>query len=207
MLTQRHPATLHARARQEGAVLVVALVVLLLVTLAGIALMRSVDTTTLVAGNLAFQQAATRAADAGVERAIATLQQLAADGQLDASDSTNSYFATLRSNDSPDPAVPARRDWPTLWANSIAPNIAAPAMDNLGNAVEFAIHRQCTNAAPANAGGDCVTAPGQPTSSGSSEDSNDIQIKGDPGRVYYRITVRVTGPRRTESYVQVHVAM
>jgi hypothetical protein len=103
--------------------------------------------------------------------------------------------------------VPARRDWPTLWANSIAPNIAAAQTDDLGNAIEFAIHRQCLNAAPPNAGGGCVAAPGQPTSLGSSEDSNDIQVNGDPGRVYYRITVRVTGPRRTESYVQVHVAM
>lgn len=196
------------RASQQGMVLVMALIVLVLVTLAGLSMMRSVDTTTLVAGNLAFQQAATRASDLGIERAIGVLQTLAAGGQLNTSDATNSYFATMRNTDSPDPTVSARRDWPTLWENAIKDNVAPAVNDTTtGNSVQFAIHRLCANASPPNAGGNCVTAPGQITSAGSSEDSNELQVQGSQTRVYYRITVRVIGPRRTESYVQAHVAM
>jgi Tfp pilus assembly protein PilX len=209
MLNRRSSSFRRARrASQQGMVLVMALIVLVLVTLAGLSMMRSVDTTTLVAGNLAFQQAATRASDLGIERAVGVLQTLAAGGQLNTSDATNSYFATMRTTDSPDPTVPGRRDWPTLWENAIKDNVAPAVNDTTtGNSVQFAIHRLCANASPPNAGGNCVTAPGQITSAGSSEDSNELQVQGSQTRVYYRITVRVIGPRRTESYVQAHVAM
>ncbi len=193
--------------RQEGLVLVMALIVLVLVTLAGLSMIRSVDTTTLVAGNLAFQQAATRTSDRGVEAAVATLQTLSTGNALAVNDQTNSYFATMSAVDSPDPAVAARKDWPTLWANRFAANAAPAVSDGDGNDIQYVIHRLCANAAPSNAGGNCVTTPGQATGAGSGEDSNEVQVQGSGNRVYYRITVRVTGPRRTESYVQAHVAM
>src|SRR5262249_39720144 len=71
MLTSRQAV---GRARERGVVLMVALIVLVAMTLAGIALMRSVDTTTLIAGNLAFQQSATNGGDIGTETAIAWLE-------------------------------------------------------------------------------------------------------------------------------------
>ena len=50
----------HRRRRtraQQGVILFIALIVLVAMSLAGIALMRSVDTNVLIAGNLAFRQA------------------------------------------------------------------------------------------------------------------------------------------------------
>ena len=61
------------RARQAGVVLMMALIVLVAMTLAGIALVRSVDTSNIIAGNLAFKQAATNSGDTGVEAAAAWL--------------------------------------------------------------------------------------------------------------------------------------
>ena len=58
-----------ARPAQSGMVLIVTLIVLAAMTLAGIALVRSVDTAVMIAGNLAFRQGATIAGDAGVEAA------------------------------------------------------------------------------------------------------------------------------------------
>ena len=52
---------------QQGVVSFIALVALVVMSLAAVALIRSVDTATLIAGNLAFKQAATASADAGVE--------------------------------------------------------------------------------------------------------------------------------------------
>ena len=96
---------------QQGMVLLVALIVLVAITVAGIALIRSVDTTTLVAGNLAFQQAAIHASDTGVERAIAVLKQRSTDDTLNIDDETNGYFATLKSTDNP----AARQSWQAFW--------------------------------------------------------------------------------------------
>ena len=56
--------------RQGGVVLVVALIILVALMLGGIALVRSVGTTNIIAGNLAFQQAATQSGEAGTEAAI-----------------------------------------------------------------------------------------------------------------------------------------
>jgi Tfp pilus assembly protein PilX len=61
-------APLPSRAR--GAVLFIALIVLVAMTLAGIAIMRLVDTATLIAGNLAFKQGTVQSSDNGVEQAF-----------------------------------------------------------------------------------------------------------------------------------------
>ena len=65
-------------------VLLIALIVLVAMTLAGIGMMRSIDTGTLVAGNIGFRQAAVATRDSGVEtRApwLARQRQLARRGQ------------------------------------------------------------------------------------------------------------------------------
>ena len=51
----------------------IALLVMVALSLAGIALIRSADTATVVSGNLAFKQAAIYAVDRSVEQAIAAL--------------------------------------------------------------------------------------------------------------------------------------
>ena len=60
----RKPVKHSLRKAQDGVVLFIALIVLVAMTLAGIAVMRSVDTNVLIAGNLAFRNAATSAGDA-----------------------------------------------------------------------------------------------------------------------------------------------
>ena len=54
---------------QQGAMLIIALIVLVAMSLAGIAMMRSVDTGTLVAGNIAFKQSSLHATDHGLQAA------------------------------------------------------------------------------------------------------------------------------------------
>jgi len=57
----RHPAA----GPQRGVVLFVALIALVVMSLAAVALIRSVDTATIIAGNLAFRQSATTSSDRG----------------------------------------------------------------------------------------------------------------------------------------------
>ena len=55
--------------RQSGVVLFIALIVLVALSLAGLATMRSVDTAALVASNIGFRQAAVHSADQGIQTA------------------------------------------------------------------------------------------------------------------------------------------
>ena len=71
LVTSNHSSTL--KFGQQGIVLFIALIALVVMSLAAVALIRSVDTNTLIAGNLSFKQAATTSADAGVEAAISQL--------------------------------------------------------------------------------------------------------------------------------------
>jgi len=63
--------------KQRGVVLVIALVVLIVMMLAGMGMMRSVDTGSIVAGNIAFKQATIHGADRAIDDAYALLTQLA----------------------------------------------------------------------------------------------------------------------------------
>lgn len=78
-------------------VLVVALIVLVAMTLAGIALVRSVDTGNIAAGNMAFKQGATIAADSGIEAGIDWLTEQQDGGGLNADRKTDGYYATNQS--------------------------------------------------------------------------------------------------------------
>ena len=82
------------RGAQEGVIVLVALVAILVMALSAAALLRSVDTAVAVAGNLGFMQAAQSAADDAIERAVAALfeQRLVVDPAVD--DVANGYFAS-----------------------------------------------------------------------------------------------------------------
>ena len=56
--------------KQRGVVLFFSLVALLAMSLAAVALVRSVDTSTMIAGNLSFKRAATTSGDSGIEAAL-----------------------------------------------------------------------------------------------------------------------------------------
>jgi len=195
------------RAAERGMVLLMALIVLVAVMVAGIAMMRSVDTATLVSGNLAFQQSATYASDKGVEAALAMLQQKSTDGLLGDNDPTSGYYATFGGS------TPATgTSWQSFWDSNFA-TVAVdvlPGADQFGNRVLYVVHRQCRDSGPS-ASATCLKPPPKTTGTGGAGSDLDgggggNNIAGN-SQVYYRITVRVAGPRRTESYVQTNVAL
>jgi type IV pilus assembly protein PilX len=185
------------RMRQRGAVLFIALIVLVAMSLAGIALIRGVDTANLIAGNLAFKQNATHGGDWAVEQARNWMQLQAATDLYN--DVAGRYYAAMQSGLDFTATDPARPDFD--WANNSFDLGADPA----GNQVRYVVHRMCDLAG--NPGSvNCVR-----TSTGGTQDST----KGgatyggaalpSTSQIYYRITARVTGPRNTVSYVQVMV--
>jgi type IV pilus assembly protein PilX len=193
-----------SRTRQSGVVLFVALIVLVAMTLAALALMRSVDSANIIAGNLAFQEAATHSADTGVEAATAWLQANNTGSTLDADDPTNGYAA----NGSASTRSPAAgQSWDLYWSNSLAArSYQAFAQDSAGNSVNYVIDRLCNSAGSKTGGASCVASPAVQTATGNAEEAGQIPLNA-PSVVYYRITVRVSGPRNTVSYVQSVVSM
>ncbi|HEY0914898.1 MAG TPA: hypothetical protein VGE22_08520 [Solimonas sp.] len=187
--------------RQSGVVLFIALIVLVLMTLAGIALLRSTLTGNMVAGNLAFQQSATASADVGVETAIAWLQGNATGGTLFTSKTTGATrYSAVRS----DPA--ANQSWEAYWPSLVSSGLVNTlAADGAGNTVAYVIQRLCTVPGVPSAG-NCETSPAVTSADTGSKGSGAIRLTSST-EFYYRITVRVIGPRNTVSFVQTVVAM
>ncbi len=204
------------RAKQRGVVLIIALIVLVAMTLAGIALMRSVDTSNLISGNLAFQESATHSSDRAVERAVAWLEDcVAARVQCPAnppfnSDPGSGYFAD--GNSIVNPHYPTNgQNWEDYWHASINPtlgtnNSISVGQDAAGNTPSYIIDRLCLNAGAPTGGASCSDSPLVFSSAGNGEEAGETPLKL-PSLVYYRITVRTVGPRNTVSYTQALVAM
>ncbi|WP_342119546.1 pilus assembly PilX family protein [Pseudoduganella sp. OTU4001] len=187
---------------QQGVVLVLTLIVLVALTLAGLALMRSVDTSTLIAGNLAFKQSATISADAGVEAALQWLGRNR--GNLNSDIAASGYYATSQDAlDLTGNATTATND-NLNWNNNSA--VERLDTDQVGNQVSYVIHRMCNTAGNINA---TTCATESMTMDGKSLGSSRQMLTYQPGswddaanRVFYRITVRVDGPRSNVSFVQ-----
>ncbi|HXF66769.1 MAG TPA: hypothetical protein VNK67_08760 [Burkholderiales bacterium] len=197
MIRKSKPAN---RGRQRGAVLFIALIVLVAMTLAGIAIMRSVDTATLIAGNLAFKQGTIQSSDNGIEQAYQWL--LANRATLVNDNPAQGYFSSQ--------SLPNWND-PAQWTNAVT-----VGTDAGGNTVSYVIHRMCTcpntpyNGSCGGVANQCaLTTPPTTPPPPAQGDSFAVGAPGylqDP-QVYYRITVRTVGPRNTTSYVQAMVAV
>lgn len=186
------------RRRQSGVVLIVALIMLIAMTLAALALVRSVDTANIIAGNLSFQQAATHSGDRGVETAIAWIENNA--GLLNANVPASGYAANGLTAA---PGKPASESWNAYWTRVWTPRPAVTlATDAVtGTTVAYVIDRLCTNVGAPTGGAVCSESPIVGIATGNSEEAGEKQVTA-TAQVYYRITARITGPRNTLSYVQ-----
>lgn len=191
----------HFGARERGVVLFIALIVLVAMTLAGIALVRGVDSVNLVAGNLAFKQSATYAGDWGVEQARGWLSSQSAQTltiNQPAVTRGTAYWANLQEGLDFTGTDPYKTDFD--WSTA-----ADLGTDANGNQVLYVIHRMCQFSGDPTGSANCVrggVSSSVGTKSGATYSSSAL-----PGtsQVYYRITTRVVGPRNTVSYVQVVV--
>ncbi len=188
MNTSRTTLCPPGRQRQSGVVLFIALIVLVAMTLAGIAMFRSVGAGVVIAGNLAFKQNATAVGDLGIEAARLWLIGQGS-GALQANQA--GYFATMDLTFNPTTFN---------WSSSAT---QATANDGTGNEVRYVIHRLCSTAGAVNDPTQSCVTVGTASAGGS-------QIGGSYGVLplsnttapYFRVTVRVAGPRNTTSYVQ-----
>lgn len=200
MLTASTHKRISKRAgQQNGIVLFITLIVLVAMTLAGIAMVRSVSTTTIIAGNLAFQQGATHAGDTGIESAVAWLEQNNSGTTLH----NNTGMGYLASRQDPT----AGQSWDDFWNAQLSGQAVTLSQDAAGNTASYVIQRLCASIGSPNdpSPQGCAVSPSS-SSTGSSK-SADYETLQYNSQIYYRITTRIAGPRNTVSYVQAIVAM
>lgn len=178
--------------RQSGVVLFIALIVLVAMTMAGIAIMRSVDTGNLIAGNVAFKQGTLQAGDYGVNAAVKYLELNAFTGQLDNDKPADAYYAVA--------VEPPDWNADAVWASA-----KTVGTDAAGNKVIYRIDRLCENAG-APGGVNCAKIQKTGGEAGNSQGIGANAFKAQP-MVIYRVSARVTGPRDTTSLIQFNIAL
>jgi hypothetical protein len=175
---------------------------LIAMTLAGLSLMRSMDTASMIAGNMAFQQAATHSGDSGTEAAVAWLEANNTGNTLWTSNLPQGY-AALRQ----DPAT--GQSWETFWSSVLVPagQVITLASNASGNTVSYAIQRLCSNTGdPSVSGTGCAVSQAASSNSSNSKGAGAITLQYNSA-VYYRVTSRVVGPRNTVSFIQAIIAL
>ena len=187
---------LHQRAafpaRQSGVVLMISLIILVALTIAGLALVRSVDTTNVIAGNLAFQQAAVAAGEAGTEAAISTFLDSALPSDLEQDKASKGYTASTPASGNP-------ASWDAYWSNSANSRVTLATDAITGNKVSYMIQRLCQTAgAPDKAPTGCASYTPTPEACYTAGCTPLVKKE----QYYYRITTRIDGPRNSLAYIQ-----
>jgi len=207
--------------RQRGAVLFLALIVLVAMLLSGIALFRTADSGVLAAGNLALQRSAVSQADRGIADASQWLLAKAGAIELREDPLEPGYIDTpFYIADALDPAHPIHepasgQGWLAWWNGYVSthPPKVLPQDVSTGQTVSYLIQRLCSANGFSNAAGNDCARPFLSEESQSNQgqsqrhDAPTLKGSGPEGAVYYRIIVRVDGPRNTTAFVQAIVSL
>jgi len=190
-----------AASRQRGVVLFVALIVLVVMALMGVAMVRQSGSGLTIAGNIGMRQNALSGADLGTEAAVAWWRPLVATpGALDSDLVAQGYFSDWGTAD-PKRATgdPTQYD----WAGS---SVLVTPDDGTGNEVRYIVERLCklANQGTEVVGQQCVESQlGGALNKSGTCDNYPQSCPPPPMAVHFRVSSRVTGPRKTVSYIQV----
>ena len=188
-------------ARERGYMVPVVLIALVVMLVSGVALVRSMDTNQMIAGNLAFRNATVHSSDRGVQSAVAWLSANAGTALLNSNAPSSGYYAV---------AIEPNWDDQSYWSQCSSCTVSPSGGDAAGNTVSWVVHRMCTaQLAPDDPDNVCsrLSSSSSPGASGNSYRNDAENFSGGSSQHYYRITVRVLGPRNTSSLMQSFVAL
>ena len=194
----------NCNSRQRGVVLFIALIVMVAMSLAAIALMRSVDTTSAVIGNLAFRQASILPANYGIEDAAAGLfsdvnpAHIVRVPDVRVDTPAENYYATHSQaagwDDPYGVPQPLQTKPPPTWPRA--------KTDGAQNTITYVTERMCNPNAPvipadkSAAGTWCDMMPPKQSPGTTINDPMAAILSAQP---FYRVTVRVDGPPGTNT--------
>lgn len=207
---------------QSGLSLIISLLALLALSVASLALIRSVDTGTLVLGNLGFKQETSSQADQGTQAAIAWLSSNTA--SLEATNSATAYYAAAPSNFDPTLQLSSMNnrtvvDWDyddqSLKDCQTVPGTPstrclAPAAVTGNTNLRYVIIRLCQNTGPVS-GNNCVRpatqSAGEAADKGVVDASKPYPLTVTADGVMYRVIVRSKGTRDTTTFTETLVQL
>lgn len=213
--------------RQRGVVLLISLIALVALTLAGLAIVRQVDTATLVTGNVTFRQSSVNTADLAVEYML----DKEGDGGFSILNVNKTryhdnyddwYRATMFTEENP--VSPCALTDVNCIKTSGIPNVLRSAGkcrsssdasassvravwdEHTGNCAVMVLERMCRNTGQATAN-HCVLfnqaqIAGKWTQGQTGDGTSSSDIVPPQNGVGMRLSVRVDGPRGTTSYLQ-----
>jgi hypothetical protein len=173
-------------------------------SIAGVALMRSTDAATAVTGNLVLKQAASLAVDRGIERAIHAVWEDTPMLDRTQHAAAQNFYACIRG--AAGGCMPANSVVPKIPDLLLSVNGCSGtglatgliANDDAGNRSCYVVERMCLAPGPA-IRSNCNLATG---ALGADPGTQHYIGLIRPGDAYYRVTVRVEGPRNTVTYAQ-----
>lgn len=203
---------------QRGVSLLFALMALVILGFGAVALTRSVDTSTLIMGNLSFRNDAVTSSSIATEQAIAWLQDKVSNKaeDLDADQKTSGYFASsLDKLDVTGNRTSKTNKLPVVDWDGNCNGLASDSYEKCdilpfqgekinGNGVKWVITRLCDSTGVTGGSNMCL----RPALGGTGEqpDKGELQaggrFKDGLASPYFRIVVRVQGPRNTVSYTE-----
>jgi type IV pilus assembly protein PilX len=182
--------------RQRGVVLIFSLLVLLILAIGAVAVLRSVNSSLLSAGNLAFHRDLVNQGEQAVSTVMTEFRTNGAplNGATTADLPAANYVSTaLPTNPQGVPLV--LLDNAAFAAVGAAANIIPGATPDV--TIRYVIDRLCTNTGTASSP-NCVQSTGLPTGG----TANHNTALAPPSATVYRISVRVDGPRFTQAFLQ-----
>jgi len=205
MTARRAKLTSRRGPRSEaGVVLFVALIAMVILSLAGVALVRSVDSSTAVAGNLAFRQASVAPVNQAIEESVKMLFKAATITDTTGNDLSQNYYSSLQAGEKPN-GVPAMLagNYATMKAAYTAAGLPAPTVDPVSKLeIRKVIERVC-NADGAATIATCDLLPPKVSPGGTDNEVKRIPLPPIP---HFRVTVRVDLPgTNTTTYAQAFV--
>lgn len=209
-----------ARAKRQGGVtLLFTLMALLVVATGALALSLSVQLGSLMIGNLGFKNDAVAAGAAGAEEAAAWLDKYSAGAFLESNhvDEAGYYATALEDLDATGtlttkakPMQLVQWDGNGKCSDDFSPCTVKPYRSTKkvnGNDVQWVITRLCAAAGPPGTTNSCARPPAADIAN--SADRGEVVVGGriTIGNItpYFRIIVRVAGPRNTVSYTETMV--
>lgn len=182
-------ASLNTR-RQQGVALPVMLIMLVVMLVGSIYLLKSSNSSTISAANMAYDDQLSKAADLGLQAAFQYLQTRANNNKADMSTDSkaNGYLSSY------DPTV--RVSDPAFWTNAFS----MPSSASMPFTIQYVMHRACLLPNTSYDSTSCMQtsanplATGSPVPIGTSFAMGSAKYNSAP-QIHYIITARIYGPR------------
>lgn len=213
---------------QQGLVLFFAMLALVVMSIAAVALIRSVDTNSLISANMVFRQSATTASNVAIEVVTKTVSQTISVADSVTHHATQGYYANCSQFDTTpaNQVCDGKQLTSVTWtdANSrLVPdqtdgnNELRNGVDRQGNTIRYIVERMCNFSEAEIAAGTasssaarCMMASAASDGQTCSKNQSNMELfkacVTTADTPLYRVTLRIAGPKNTVSYMQTFIS-